>query len=213
MSDDDKELKLTNDQLRNIHRQFALDYVERFDKRVPSNELFNRTAFKFFTEALELADFIRLYPVEAVRLADPETEHPDAHVKIDGKEVEVEVTWARNAGRQRGNEYRRGAASVVNVPQEELERHRADLGPAITAAIENKINHGNERAILVVYAELQIHFDLTAQEEALISSLKQRYRSRFRDISSSARANSTEVHWISARGSHTAATAESRGRA
>jgi hypothetical protein len=190
MSNDDEELKLSNEQLRNTHRELAewrspsefLDYVERFDKRVASNELFNRRAFKFFTEALELAEFIRLHPVEAVRLAGPDTEHPDAYVKLDGEEIEVEITWAPNTGRQRGNEYRRGAANVVTVPQEEMERRRAELGPAITAAIENKVNHGNERAILVVYAELQIHFDLTAQEEALISALKQRYRSRFRDI-------------------------------
>jgi hypothetical protein len=79
--------------------------------------LFNRRAFKFFTEALELAEFIRFYPMEAVRLAGPDTEYPDAYVKLDGEEVEVEITWAPNTGRQRGNEYRRGTTNVVSVPQ------------------------------------------------------------------------------------------------
>jgi len=63
-----------------------------------------------------------------------------------------------------------------------MEASRKEIESAITRAIEKKIDRGNHSGILLVYVELQIHFDLTADDESLIATIKQRYRPKFRSI-------------------------------
>ena len=156
--------------------------VDELNRNVPSHELLRSPNFNFLTEALALAEFLKLHPVEEVRLADLNAQHPDAYVRIGGEVIELEITEALNIGRRRGEEYHEDAPKLVHVSQEEMIAYRKEIEPAITAAIEKKLNGGNDRAFLLVYVELQIHFELTPDEEALVTTIKQRYRPKFREI-------------------------------
>ena len=162
----------------------AADFIARVDQiasGVPSNELFGSRKFNFLTEALAIAEFVTLHPVDEVRLNDPDAQHPDAYVRTGGEVVEVEATEALNSGRRRGDEYQRPLIVRHSTP-EEREARRAELEPAIRRAIEKKVDRGNHNGLLLVYVELQIHFELTPDEEALVAAIKQRYRPKFRDI-------------------------------
>jgi hypothetical protein len=156
--------------------------VAQLAEQVPSHKLLRSPEFNFLTEALALAEFLKLHPVDEVRLADLNAQHPDAFVRIGGKVIELEITEALNADRKRGDEYREDAPKLVHVSQEEMIAYRKEIEPAITAAIDKKLNGGNDRAFLLVYVELQIHFDLTPDDEAVIAATKQRFREKFRDI-------------------------------
>jgi hypothetical protein len=56
-----------------------------------------------------------------------------------------------------------------------------NLEGAIISAIEKKIERGNEKAILLVYVELQIHRMLTEEEE-IIRTVKRRCIAQFHDM-------------------------------
>ena len=73
--------------------------------RCRASDFFNRPELKFLSEAYVLAEFVRLYKVDAVRLARADEQWPDGMVKSSGKEHNVEVT-STQGGRSLGKEYR-----------------------------------------------------------------------------------------------------------
>jgi hypothetical protein len=161
------------------------DFVGRVDqiqRNVQSGNLFHSRDFNFLTEALALSEFVELYAVEEVRLNAPSEQHPDAFIRLNGEVVDVEITEVLNQGRRRGNEYRDREVMVRHSTPEELETRRTELEPAITAAICRKVDRGNHNGLLLVYVELQIHGDLTADEKALIMNAKKCFLPKFRDI-------------------------------
>jgi hypothetical protein len=161
------------------------DFIARVievQRTVRSGDLFHSRDFNFLTEALALSEFVELYAVEKVRLNSPSEQHPDAFICLNGEAVDVEITEVLNQGRRRGKEYREREVTVRHSSSEELEARRVEIEPAVTTAISRKVDRGNHNGLLLVYVELQIHGDLTADEEASIMNAKKCFLGKFRDI-------------------------------
>jgi hypothetical protein len=74
------------------------DTTESLCSRCRSSEYFNRPQLKFLHDAYVLAEFIRLEPVESVRLASRSDQWPDGFVKLQGRVRKIEITAHTAAG-------------------------------------------------------------------------------------------------------------------
>jgi hypothetical protein len=93
-------------------KQFR-DTTEGLCSRCRSSEYFNRPQLKFLHDAYVLAEFVRLQPVESVRLASRSDQWPDGFVKLQGRVRNIEITSA-HGGRKLGREYRGVSAPTLD---------------------------------------------------------------------------------------------------
>jgi hypothetical protein len=59
--------------------------------RCRASDFFNRPELKFLSDAYVLAEFVRLYRLDGVRLARADEQWPDGMIKSSGKEHNIEV--------------------------------------------------------------------------------------------------------------------------
>jgi len=156
-------------------------YVRMLGQRIPTESLWGNP-FKFVREAMTLNSYAELTKeVAALRLGgDP----PDGWLRLDsGEEIPVEITEALDAGRKRGDEYRRERASKVeHVAEQELESRIQMIESQLEQAISNKAGKYEPNPALLVY--LNVGDSGRAQErvEAAIARQKAKYTASFNGI-------------------------------
>jgi hypothetical protein len=161
------------------------DTTEGLCGRCRSSEYFNRPQLKFLHDAYVLAEFIRLQPVESVRLASRSDQWPDGFVKLQGRDCNVEIT-STHGGRKLGREYRGVSGPTLDPVSNWIAR--ADSVPKyLDEAIGGKSrkNYGSP-CWLVVYLNINWPYaDNIEQRETtqVIAETKARYAGSFEAIS------------------------------
>jgi hypothetical protein len=118
--------------------------------RCGSEDWFNRPHLKFLHDAYVLAEFVRLAPVQTVRLAGSSEQWPDGHVTVAGNPHKIEIT-STHGGRKLGEEYR-GIQTMRMDPVENWVARANSIPDYLRQAIEAKSKklYGS-RCWLVVY--------------------------------------------------------------
>jgi hypothetical protein len=165
-------------------KQFR-DTTEGLCSRCRSSEYFNRPQLKFLHDAYVLAEFIRLQPVESVRLASRSDQWPDGFVKLQGRVRNIEVTSA-HGGRKLGREYRGVSAPTLDPVSNWIAR--ADSIPKyLDEAIGSKSRKKySSPCWLVVYLNINWPYanDIRQRETTqVIAETKARYAGSFEAIS------------------------------
>jgi hypothetical protein len=164
------------------------DTTEGLCSRCRSSEYFNRPQLKFLHDAYVLAEFIRLQPVESVRLARRSDQWPDGFVKLQGRVRKIEIT-STHGGRKLGREYRGiSAPTLAKLDPVSNWIARADsISKYLAEAIGSKSRkkYGSP-CWLVVYLNINwpYAYDIRQRETTqVIAETKARYAGTFEAIS------------------------------
>jgi len=180
---------LSADERRDAHFRLATfqppaDFVsvtKALCDRCSSEDWFNRPFLKFLHDAYVLAEFVKLTPIESMRLAAPD-QWPDGYVKIAGKIHNVEIT-STHGGRKLGEEYR-GVKCVKMDPVENWIARAESIPHYLREAIEakSKKNYGSP-CWLVVYLNISEFGIRQAEIERIIEVVKAEFATSFEAIS------------------------------
>ena len=123
--------------------------VRELGQRVPTEKLWG-SRYKQLREAMTFAGFCQHRQVKAVRMGE---DPPDAWLRFeDDADEEVEITEVLEAGRRRGDEYRRGrAAAAVFVPHSQLALRAQLIASQLEKAIDAKAGKYPFKPHLLVY--------------------------------------------------------------
>jgi len=159
--------------------------VQEMDGLIESAVLFTKPNINFLFDALVLAEFVKLRPVEQVRLAGTREEWPDGFVGNQKAFENVEVTEIMEPGRKRGDEYRRMVDNSKSPPDrpEDWRARAAKIPAALEAGIMKKVqkNYGT-KPLLLVYLNIGDYGLMQGETKAAIAELKARYSGSFREI-------------------------------
>ena len=147
-----------------------------------SEDWFNRPYLKFPHDAYVLAEFVKLTPVESVRLAGASERWPDGYVKIAGKIQNLEIT-STHGGRKLGDEYQ-GVKRVQMDPVENWIARAESIPHYLREAIDGKRkkNYGSS-CWLVVYLNINELGIRQAGVESAIEAVKAEFAASFEAIS------------------------------
>jgi len=150
--------------------------------RCNSEDWFNRPYLKFLHDAYVLAEFVRLTPVEGVRLAKASEQWPDGCVRIAGKTHNIEIT-STHGGRPLGKEYR-GERTIKMDPVENWVARAESIPRYLRESIEakSKKNYASP-CWLIVYLNINELGIRQAETEKVIEAVKAEFAASFESIS------------------------------
>jgi hypothetical protein len=152
--------------------------VEQIGATIATAELWGNR-YKFVREAMTLAEFVKLSPVESVRLGE---DPPDGRIGLPD-ERPVEITEAIEPGRKRGDEYKaNGAGGRDDVTREQLEERIRKLEPELERVIQLKAGKYDQLPVLLVYLNIVDHGRAQKQVEQAIARQKAKYADKFDGI-------------------------------
>jgi hypothetical protein len=155
-----------------------LKEVERIGAKIPTAELWGNR-YKFVREAMTLAEYTKLSPVDTVRLGE---DPPDAWIGTP-EEHRVELTEAIEPGRKRGDEYKANPAGKPdNVSQEELEARIRSLEPELERVIQAKVGKYETPPKLLVYLNIVDHGRAEKKIEEAIARKMAKYAASFNGV-------------------------------
>jgi hypothetical protein len=155
-----------------------LKKVEAVGAKIPTAEIWGNR-YKFVREAMTLAEFTKLSPVDTVRLGE---DPPDGWIGTPD-ERRVEITEAIEPGRKRGDEYKTNRMGIPDeVTQEQLEARIRKLEPELERVIQLKAGKYEIRPTLLVYLNIVDHGRAQKQVEEAIARQKAKYADSFEGI-------------------------------
>jgi hypothetical protein len=172
----DEELKRWKASLSVSQRpEDFLKEVEKIGARVPTAEIWGNR-YKFVREAMTLAEFTKLSPVDTVRLGE---DPPDGWIGTPA-ERRIEVTEAIEPGRKRGDEYEANRmGDPDHVTQEQLEERIRKLEPELERVIKSKVGKYETAPTLLIYLNIVDHGRAQEQIQEAIARQKAKYADSF----------------------------------
>jgi hypothetical protein len=171
-----KAKRPTDDELAKLHAALSasqkpedfLKKVESIGAKIPTAEIWGNR-YKFVREAMTLAEFTKLSPVDTVRLGE---DPPDGRIGTP-TERRVEITEAIEPGRKRGDEYKPNRVGDPDqVTQDQLAARIRKLEPELERVIQMKAGKYEVHPTLLVYLNIVDHHQVAP---ALV---QQRWRDR-----------------------------------
>jgi hypothetical protein len=164
--------------------------VHDFDKRSPSEELFNDNKYRFLREAaLVLAELSKHKQFIQIRLTDVGEEWPDGYAKTVTGEMAIEVTSVQEPGRLLSAEYNpkkkeyKSPKTPWDVPEEEVYKRAESIPEALDGAIRKKVEkHYDRPCALVVNLNIATHGIEQAKIEQAIARTKDKYGMKFQHL-------------------------------
>jgi hypothetical protein len=152
-----------------------LNLVTKIGAKIATAELWGNR-YKFVREAMTLAEFTKLSPVDSVRLGE---DPPDGWIGTP-TERRVEVVEAMEPGRKRGDEYKASRLGVPDhVTQKELEERIRKLEPELERVIQKKAGKYDPPPMLLVYLNIVDHGMAQKQVEEAIARQKAKFAGSF----------------------------------
>jgi len=131
---------------------------------------------------MSIAEFVRHYPVELVRLAEQREGLNDGQLQISGRIIDVEVTEAMELGRRRGDEYRSHKAANLNLREFDPNLDET-LATQLAEAVSRKADKRYAtKPLLLVYLNFRSGGRLKGEVEVEIKRLKHQYAGLFESV-------------------------------
>lgn len=155
--------------------------VRSFAPLVKSSTLFNKANAGFLLDALPVAEFVQLRPVDAVRLAAQQERLNDGQLRLGEVVIDIEVTEVLAPGRRRGDEYRCGARQSGSV---DFDPNLGNtIAKALAAGVKRKVERNYpSKPLLLVYLNICSGGKLGNEVDAAIRQLKTEYSKSFPEI-------------------------------